>query len=57
MLHRTLIVLTGLALVSVLLLLVALLWLKRRAFELLGAKVLPPECPTFWPAIRPQPAG
>lgn len=57
MFHRTLHLLTALALLVILLVLVGLVWLKRQASGLSGAKVLPPERPPFWPAMRPQAAG
>jgi hypothetical protein len=57
MLHRTLNVLTALALLGILLVIVGLLWLKRRVWELVGLNTPLEERPQFWPAMRPQTAG
>lgn len=57
MLHRTLNVLTALAVLGVLLLIVALLWVKRwvcKPFISAGPR---PQRQQFWPVIGPQTAG
>lgn len=57
MLHRTLNVLTAVALLGILLIIVGLLWVKRRAMELAGSDSSLIERPQFWPVMSAQTAG